>query len=163
MGGLAIFCFSVFPPLPQMILILKLFLSFLKEIFNFRIINVNVLSICCIFLLPLCFFLLICAIPHLICKCLSLSYLRLSFLYLCHVCLCQLCLCPSIAICHTSHFDYVVLFHLFASLSPPPTSLNSLMSITSICRSAIFHICCIPSSHHTCSLPVTLPCSHSPD
>lgn len=27
-----------------------------KEIFNFKIINVNVLSICCIFLLPLCFF-----------------------------------------------------------------------------------------------------------
>lgn len=42
--------------------------------------NVNVLSICCIFLLPLCFFflLLFCAIPHLICKGLS-CYLSVKF------------------------------------------------------------------------------------
>lgn len=53
-----LFCF--FCPLPQKPLDdsdTKIVLVFLKkEIFNFKIINVNVLSICCIFLLPLCFF-----------------------------------------------------------------------------------------------------------
>lgn len=71
------------------------------------------------------FFSLICAIPHLICKRLSFSYLRLLFLYLRHVCLRRLHLRLSSAICHMCHFNYVLrlpvparLFFFFSSHVP---------------------------------------------
>lgn len=104
---------------------------------------------CCLYAF---FFLLICAIPHLICKCLSLSYLRLSFLYLRHVRLRWLHLCPSIAICHMSHFNYVLLLpSLCISFSS-----SHVPQLFDVCH---LHLSLSPSfmsaaSHHTCHSPV---------
>lgn len=103
------------------------------------------------------FFSLICAIPHLICKRLSFSYLRLLFLYLRHVCLRRLHLRLSSAICHMCHFNYVLRLPVSARhffFFSPPTSPDALMSITSICHPAIF---LFPSS-----LSYMFPPCHSP-
>lgn len=113
----------------------------------------------CIFLLPLCFFLLlICAIPHLFCKCLSFSSLVVASLRSCFFTANRLIF----------HFDFNSASFFFlpsitASLSPPPPRF-----ITSICHySAIFHLCCLPSHMLppvfqllaiTCSLKSSLQC-----
>lgn len=60
-------CFFSFPPLPKTPPpppndhnTKNCFCLWKKEIFNFKILNVNVLSICCIFLLPSCLFINLC-------------------------------------------------------------------------------------------------------
>lgn len=101
-----------------------------------------------IFVAFMLFFLLICAIPHLICKC--LSHPRLSSLYLRRVC-CSLQLPPL----HSSRLDYAfsismhpsLLFLLFPRAQLPDVRHLHLSLV-------ILHICCLPSSRHTCPLLV---------